>query len=80
MSMLQKAQEAQSYKNQSINNNDHQVEINAQYIQNLNISKETLLKNEKLISLKKYNNQVILAAKDGTEVWEVLCETIVKSY
>lgn len=36
MSMLQKAQEAQSYKNQSINNNDHQSEINAQYIQNLN--------------------------------------------
>jgi len=52
----------------------------SKYIQNLNISKETLLKNEKLISLKKYNNQVILAAKDGTEVWEVLCETIVKSY
>jgi hypothetical protein len=40
----------------------------------LNASKEKLLVNEQLISLKKYNQKVVDYAKDGKEVWEVLCE------
>jgi 5'-3' exonuclease len=46
----------------------------AKYINNLNASKEKLLVNEQLISLKKYNQKVVDYAKDGKEVWEVLCE------
>jgi len=44
----------------------------SKYIVNLNSSKEKLLINEQLISLKKYNRKVIEAAKDGEEVWIVL--------
>lgn len=46
----------------------------SKYIQNLNLSKDLLLKNEQLISLKKYNKKVIQAAKDGDEVWKILAE------
>ena len=48
----------------------------AKYISNLNASKEKLLINEQLISLKKYNQKIIDYAKDGKEVWNVLCELI----
>lgn len=48
----------------------------SKYIQNLNASKEKLLKNEQLISLKKYNKTVIEAAKEGEEVWNALCEIV----
>ena len=48
----------------------------SKYIQNLNQSKDKLIKNEQLISLKKYNRNVIEAAKNGEEVWEILCETV----
>ena len=48
----------------------------SKYIQNLNQSKDKLIKNEQLISLKKYNKNVIEAAKNGEEVWEILCETV----
>lgn len=48
----------------------------SKYISNLNMSKEKLLLNEQLISLKKYNQKVIDCAKDGKEVWNVLCEIV----
>lgn len=48
----------------------------SKYICNLNASKEKLLINEQLISLKKYNQKVIDCAKDGKEVWDVLCEIV----
>jgi DNA polymerase-1 len=48
----------------------------SKYINNLNASKEKLLINEQLISLKKYNQKVINCAKDGKEVWDVLCELV----
>jgi DNA polymerase-1 len=48
----------------------------SKYISNLNASKEKLLINEQLISLKKYNQKVIDCAKDGKEVWDVLCELV----
>lgn len=48
----------------------------SKYISNLNASKEKLLVNEQLISLKKYNQKVIDCAKDGKEVWDVLCEIV----
>jgi 5'-3' exonuclease len=48
----------------------------AKYISNLNASKEKLVINEQLISLKKYNQKVIDCAKDGKEVWDVLCEIV----
>jgi 5'-3' exonuclease len=48
----------------------------AKYISNLNASKEKLVINEQLISLKKYNQKIIDYAKDGKEVWNVLCELI----
>jgi len=48
----------------------------SKYIQNLNTSKEKLLKNEHLISMKKYNKTVIEAAKEGEEVWNALCEIV----
>jgi 5'-3' exonuclease len=44
----------------------------AQYIQNLNSSKDKLLRNEKLINLKKYNKDAILLGKEGPECWETL--------
>lgn len=48
----------------------------SKYISNLNSSKEKLLINEQLISLKKYNQKVIDCSKDGKEVWNVLCELV----
>jgi 5'-3' exonuclease len=48
----------------------------SKYIQNINQSKDKLLQNEQLISLKKYNKSVVQAAKDGQEVWETLCEMV----
>ena len=48
----------------------------SKYISNLNASKEKLLINEQLVSLKKYNQKVIDCAKDGKEVWDVLCEIV----
>ena len=48
----------------------------SKYISNLNGSKEKLLLNEQLISLKKYNQKIIDCAKDGKEVWDILCEIV----
>jgi DNA polymerase-1 len=48
----------------------------SKYIQNLNLSKEKLLNNEKLISLKKYNRHAIECGNEGTEVWNSLQENI----
>lgn len=48
----------------------------SKYISNLNMSKEKLLLNEQLISLKKYNQKVIGYSKDGKEVWDILCELV----
>lgn len=48
----------------------------SKYISNLNSSKEKLIINEQLISLKKYNQKVIDCAKDGKEVWNILCEIV----
>lgn len=48
----------------------------AKYITNLNMSKDKLIINEQLISLKKYNQKSIDYAKDGKEVWNVLCELV----
>jgi DNA polymerase-1 len=39
----------------------------AKYIQNLNAGTDTLVKNEKLINLKRYNTEAILAGKDDAE-------------
>lgn len=39
----------------------------SKYIQNLNAGAETLVKNEKLINLKRYNKEAILAGKDDEE-------------
>jgi DNA polymerase-1 len=44
----------------------------AKYIQNLNAGADTLVKNEKLINLKRYNEEALLAAKDGEEALSVL--------
>lgn len=44
----------------------------AKYIQNLNAGRERLLKNEKLINLKKYHEAAILAGKDGEEPLTIL--------
>ena len=44
----------------------------AKYIKNLNNSKDMLLLNEKLINLKNYNEQAILAGKDGEQVLQDL--------
>jgi 5'-3' exonuclease len=46
----------------------------SKYIQSLNSNKDRLIKNEQLVSLKKYNKQVIQAAKDGDEIWKTLAE------
>ena len=46
----------------------------AKYIQNLNASKELLERNEKLISLKKYNEEAITSGKYGKEPLDVLSE------
>ena len=43
------------------------VKGRAKYIQNLNSSKQILERNEKLISLKKYNEDAILSGKYGQE-------------
>ena len=43
------------------------VKGRAKYIQNLNASKQILERNEKLISLKKYNEDAILSGKYGQE-------------
>lgn len=48
----------------------------AKYITNLNMSKDKLIINEQLISLKKYNQKSIDYAKDGKEVWNILCEIV----
>lgn len=44
----------------------------AKYIQNLNAGSATLIKNEKLINLKRYNEHAILAGKDDAENLEYL--------
>jgi len=44
----------------------------SQYIHNLNESSELLQKNERMINLKRYNKDAILAGKDGEEVWKEL--------
>ena len=46
----------------------------AKYIQNLNAGASTLINNEKLINLKRYNNEALLAAKDGEEALTTLKE------
>ena len=44
----------------------------AKYIQNLNSSKDILKRNEKLINLKKYNEEAIISGKYGEEPLDVL--------
>ena len=44
----------------------------AKYIQNLNASKELLIRNEKMISLKAYNEQALAAAKEPEAVRDKL--------
>lgn len=44
----------------------------AKYIQNLNAGKDTLIKNEKLINLKRYNEKALLAGKDGENCLKTL--------
>ena len=44
----------------------------AKYIQNLNAGKETLIRNEKLINLRRYCNEAICAGKYGDEPLEKL--------
>ena len=39
----------------------------SKYIQNLNAGRDTLLRNEKLINLKKYCEEAILSGKEGEE-------------
>lgn len=48
------------------------IEGNTKYIKALNDSKEIIVRNEKLMDLKRYNKQAILASKDGEEVWSIL--------
>ena len=48
------------------------IKKSSQYILNLNASKDLLLRNERLINLKKYNQEVIKAGKDGFDVWSGL--------
>ena len=43
------------------------VKGRAKYIQNLNASRDVLERNEKLISLKKYNEDAIISGKYGEE-------------
>lgn len=50
----------------------------SQYIKNLNAGKEILIRNEKLISLFKYNYEAITSGKGGEENWKEL-EKIVYS-
>lgn len=45
----------------------------AKYIQNLNAGKDTLIRNEKLINLKKYCEEAIVAGKEGKEPLDELC-------
>ena len=45
----------------------------AKYIQNLNAGKDTLIRNEKLINLKKYCEEAIIAGKEGKEPLNELC-------
>ena len=42
------------------------------YIQNLNSSRDLLERNEKLINLKKYNEDAIVSGKYGEEPLDVL--------
>lgn len=52
------------------------IRRSSQYIKNLNNSKEKLILNEKLISLKKYNEIAIKAGKEGEVYWKKLNEAI----
>lgn len=45
----------------------------AKYIQNLNAGKDTLIRNEKLINLKKYCEDAIVSGKEGKEPLNELC-------
>ena len=45
----------------------------AKYIQNLNAGKDTLIRNEKLINLKRYCEEAIVAGKEGKEPLDELC-------
>jgi len=67
---------AKEYKTLDNLINSLPIKGKAKYITNLNSSKEKLITNEQLISLKKYNQKVIDCAKDGKEVWNVLCELV----
>lgn len=51
------------------------IKGNSAYIRNLNAGLETLVRNETLINLKRYNEDAILAGKDGDEVFQVLEDT-----
>lgn len=44
----------------------------SKYLKNLNSSQDVLIRNEKLINLKKYNQESITAGKYGEEAWEEL--------
>jgi 5'-3' exonuclease len=44
----------------------------SKYISNLNAGVDTLIKNEQLINLKRYNMQAILAGKEGEDPLSIL--------
>ena len=44
----------------------------AKYIHNLNMSKDILYRNEKLVNLKKYNLDALTSGKYGDEPLDVL--------
>lgn len=67
---------AKEYKTLDALINSLPLKGKAKYISNLNGSKEKLLVNEQLISLKKYNQKIIDCSKDGKEVWDILCEIV----
>tara|TARA_Y100000034_G_scaffold136784_1_gene215743 strand:- start:1758 stop:2603 length:846 start_codon:yes stop_codon:yes gene_type:complete len=50
------------------------IKSTAKYIKNLNAGKNTLLLNEKLVSLKKYNERAIKAGKSGEQLWNLINE------
>lgn len=54
------------------------IEGTTKYIKALNESKDIIVRNEKLMDLKRYNKQAITAAKEGNDVWTLLSECVSK--
>jgi 5'-3' exonuclease len=54
------------------------LEGSTKYIHALNDSKELIIRNEKLMDLKRYNKQAITAGKEGKDAWELLSECVSK--